>query len=67
MKKQERCFARGGMVGATGFEQPTKTPVKHPSVEERGTDSGTLADVFASLPPATQAEIMALVRAAGKK
>jgi hypothetical protein len=55
------------MVGATGFEQPTKTPTKPGLGGTRGTDSGTLADVFASLPPATQAEIMALVRAAGKK
>ena len=55
------------MVGDSGLEHAAKTPEKPALGETGGTDSGTLADVFASLPPATQAEIIALVRAAGKK
>jgi hypothetical protein len=51
----------------SGREHAAKTPEKPARGETRGTDSGTLADVFASLSPATQAEIIALVRVAGKK
>jgi hypothetical protein len=55
------------MVGDSGLEHAAETPEKPALGETGGTDSGTLADVFASLPPTTQAEIIALVRAAGKK
>jgi hypothetical protein len=54
-------------VGDSGLEHPSKTPEKPALGETGGTESGTLADVLPTLPPAVQAEIMALLRVAGKK